>query len=113
VPANGNLVTFRFEERFEWPPRVSLAGLQRLVEVGSAVITDRKVSRLGLVPDVRDPQSLTRLGREQPRLEVSRGCHTGHHAACVTRLGRENTMATFADLAADNPNIRQQYDEWR
>ena len=22
-------------------------------------------------------------------------------------------MATFEDLAADNPNIRQQYDEWR
>jgi hypothetical protein len=22
-------------------------------------------------------------------------------------------MATFADLEADNPNIRQQYDEWR
>ena len=22
-------------------------------------------------------------------------------------------MATFQDLAADNPNIRQQYDEWR
>jgi hypothetical protein len=22
-------------------------------------------------------------------------------------------MATFADLASDNPNIRQQYDEWR
>ena len=22
-------------------------------------------------------------------------------------------MATFADLAADNPNIRAQYDEWR
>jgi hypothetical protein len=22
-------------------------------------------------------------------------------------------MATFADMAADNPNIRSQYDEWR
>ena len=22
-------------------------------------------------------------------------------------------MATFEELAADNPNIRQQYDEWR
>jgi hypothetical protein len=22
-------------------------------------------------------------------------------------------MATFADMAQDNPNIRQQYDEWR
>lgn len=22
-------------------------------------------------------------------------------------------MATFTDMAADNPNIRQQYDEWR
>ena len=22
-------------------------------------------------------------------------------------------MATFADLSADNPNLRQQYDEWR
>ena len=22
-------------------------------------------------------------------------------------------MATFADLAADNPNVRTQYDEWR
>jgi len=22
-------------------------------------------------------------------------------------------MATFQELAADNPNIRQQYDEWR
>ncbi|MDQ6673911.1 MAG: hypothetical protein M3069_24735 [Chloroflexota bacterium] len=22
-------------------------------------------------------------------------------------------MATFQDLAADNPNIRQQYDDWR
>jgi hypothetical protein len=22
-------------------------------------------------------------------------------------------MATFQDLAQDNPNIRQQYDEWR
>jgi hypothetical protein len=22
-------------------------------------------------------------------------------------------MSTFQDLAADNPNIRQQYDEWR
>jgi hypothetical protein len=22
-------------------------------------------------------------------------------------------MATFQDLAAENPNIRQQYDEWR
>lgn len=22
-------------------------------------------------------------------------------------------MATFADLAQDNPNIREQYDEWR
>jgi hypothetical protein len=22
-------------------------------------------------------------------------------------------MATFAELSADNPNLRQQYDEWR
>jgi SnoaL-like domain len=61
VLGDRDLVTFRFEERFGWPPQATAAGVQRFVEVGRAVITGGKVSRLGLVPDVTDPQSMTLL----------------------------------------------------
>ena len=55
----GNAVTFRAEERFELPPQAVTAGVNRQVEVGTLVVTGGKVSRMALVADVTDPQTVT------------------------------------------------------
>jgi hypothetical protein len=58
VIGDGNVVTFRFEERFGWPPQATAMGVERFIEIGTAVITGGQVSRLALVPDVTDSQTL-------------------------------------------------------
>jgi hypothetical protein len=58
VTGDGNVVTFGFEERFGWPPQASAMGVERFIETGTAVITSGQVSRLALVPDVTDSQTL-------------------------------------------------------
>ena len=59
VIGEGNVVTFRTEERFELPPQAVTAGVTRMVEVGTIVVSGGKVSRMGLVADVTDPQTVT------------------------------------------------------
>ena len=57
--AGGNVATFRVQERFELPPQAVSAGVTRQVEVGTIVVSGGKVSRLALVADVTDPQTVT------------------------------------------------------
>ena len=58
VGGDGNVVTFRTHEVFELPAEAHAAGIQRMVETGTAVIQDGKVDRLALVLDVTDPQTV-------------------------------------------------------
>src|SRR5579872_6599635 len=58
VSGDGNVVTFKTNEVFPFGPEASAAGVQRMVESGTAVIQNGKVDRLALVVDLTDPQTV-------------------------------------------------------
>jgi ketosteroid isomerase-like protein len=58
VVGDGNVVTFKTNEAFEFPPQATAAGIDRMVETGTAVIANGKIDRLALVLDVTDPQTV-------------------------------------------------------
>lgn len=61
MEVSGNIVRFRVEERFDFPPEAAAAGVERFVELGTIVIEGDKVARAGLIADVTDPQTVTLL----------------------------------------------------
>jgi hypothetical protein len=60
--ADGNVLTFRTREVFDLPPEARAAGIQAYVERGTATLdASGRFSRIGLVADVTDPQTVALL----------------------------------------------------
>lgn len=59
VVGDGNTVTLRAEEHFPLPPQAVAAGVSRMREIGTAVISAGKIDQLALVADVTDSQTVT------------------------------------------------------
>lgn len=87
VSGEGNIVTFRTLEVFDLPPQATAAGLKRYVERGTATVTNGKISRLALVADVTDPQTVALL-----RLFASLGPDNGSAGGLVASDG--HSLAT-------------------
>jgi hypothetical protein len=61
----------------------------------------------------REAWPLGRQARHRTREPKMRPSSLRGEPATMARWKGDTSMASFADLSAENPNPRQQYDEWR
>lgn len=88
----GDVVRFRLEERFPLPPGFQAPGVERLVEVGTAVVSGGKIAHLAFVADLTDAQTVTLI-----RLFASFGPDPGQlPAAYIARDGQSLVMQSAA-----------------
>jgi hypothetical protein len=85
-------VQFALEERFELPPPLVEQGVDRYIEVGTAMFEQDKVAAMALAPDFTDQQTLTAyyaftaLGPEQPVPAVAEDGQTLAMQPAATQL---------------------------
>jgi hypothetical protein len=99
----GNVVTFRTREVFDLPPQARAEGIQAYMERGTATLdSSGRFSRIGLVADVTDPQTVALL-----RIFASMGPQPGAGGPLVANDGESlasqpaATQLAFRNLYGD------------